>query len=206
MDTYDQPGTFTKISIKNLQSPDIDPVDVLYNYITQAPSARSFIFLYYFFDKKSALFEKGKNGSYKLVNPYPRVVNKVLMDALELEKSCVSMTEPQSRETYIKFALYFNSLSDEEYYALFPASHTGKQYRPGPCTCKKMDACLNAIGEESLNPVIPQEAVWMLGLDLGFTLSICDDIMQKFTMDESPTAERGATTMLFREIKGIVNK
>lgn len=206
MGTYDQPGTFTKISIKKLQSPDINPVDILYNYITQAPSARSFIFLYYFFDKKSALFEKGKNGSYKLVNPYPGVVNKILKGALELEKSGVSMTAPQDRTTYIRLALYFNALSDEAYHALFPASYTGRQYRPTRCSVKKMEYCLNAIGEESLNPMILQEAVWMLGLELRYTPSTCDEIIQQFTMEDSPTAQRGATTMLFREIEGIVQK
>lgn len=204
MGTYDQPGTFTKLSIKNLQSPGINPVDILYNYITQAPSARSFIFLYYFFDKKDELFEKGKSGSYKLVNPYPGVVNKILTGALE--KSGVSMTAPQDRTTYIKFALYFNSLSDEAYHALFPAYHTGRQYRPTRCSVKKMEYCLNAIGEEALNPAILQEAVWMLGLELQYTPSTCDEIIQQFTMEDSPTAECGATTMLLREIEGIIKK
>lgn len=206
MDTYDQPGTFTKISIKNLQSPDIDPVDILYDYLDCPVFSKPLVFLYYFFDKDGTLFDKDDSGSYtKLSNPYLRVVNKVLMDALKLEKSGISMTKPQSRETYIKFALYFNSLSNNAYHALFPASYTGSPYRP-ECTYEKMDACLNAIGEESLNPMILQEAVWMLGLELGFTSSICDDIMQKFNMEDSPTAERGATTMLFSEIKGIIPK
>ena len=204
MDENNQYGDVTRVINESLEQAGKDPVDVLYDYINTPAISKPVIFLYYFFDRNPASVSVNeKTGEYTVANAYKGVANRMLQALLNNKNA--TMSERQSRDTYIKFALYFNSLDDANYKTLFPQSYTGLKRRPASCDEKKMNDCLNAIGEESLNPMILQEAAWILGLGLNFTPSMCDEIIQNVNANSLLTERTNTTIILNGEINNKID-
>ena len=199
-DIYNNVGALTQQYDERMNNNN-DPLTVLTEYLNAPIADEATIFLYYFFDKKKFVLQEQNNGVYRGLNkPYKTVFNSVLRDVLE--DSNANLNKRQTRETYVRFALRFNSLSKENYDSRF---HNGYpinpvKLRPKPIDWNKMDQCLNAIGEEALNPAIFEEAVWIFGLELNMSDAECDALKTRIELNGQPEVRDDATAQLVHDL------